>query len=38
MKMFVEIVKLLVVSILLFFLLSFTLKNENKDDRKINLI
>ena len=38
MKMFVEIVKLLVVSTLLFFLLSFTVKNENKDDRKINLI
>ena len=38
MKMFVEIVKLLVVSTLLFFLLSFTVNNENKDDRKINLI
>ena len=38
MKTFVEIVKLLVVSTLLFFLLSFTVKNENKDDRKINLI
>ena len=38
MKLFVEILKLLAVSSLLFFLLSFTVKNENEDDRKINLI
>ena len=38
MKLFVEILKLLVVSSLLFFLLSFTVKNKNEDDRKINLI
>ncbi len=38
MKLIIEILKLLVVSALLFFLLSFTIKNENKDDRKINLI
>tara|TARA_B100000902_G_C27311573_1_gene918738 strand:+ start:1592 stop:2302 length:711 start_codon:yes stop_codon:yes gene_type:complete len=38
MNVFLKILKLLLITALLFFLLSFTLKNEHKNERKINLI
>tara|TARA_B100000475_G_scaffold79923_1_gene57660 strand:- start:36 stop:746 length:711 start_codon:yes stop_codon:yes gene_type:complete len=38
MNIFLKILKLLLITVLLFFLLSFTLKNEHKNERKINLI
>jgi len=38
MNVFFKILKLLLITALLFFLLSFTLKNEHKNERKINLI
>ena len=38
MNVFLKILKLLLITVLLFFLLSFTLKNEHKNERKINLI
>tara|TARA_Y100000766_G_scaffold188492_1_gene161974 strand:+ start:3627 stop:4337 length:711 start_codon:yes stop_codon:yes gene_type:complete len=38
MNAFLKILKLLLITALFFFLLSFTLKNEHKNERKINLI
>ena len=38
MKIFFKIFKLLSITALLFFLMSFTVKNEQKNERRINLI